>query len=229
MKARTTLVLCVLAVIVLAAGWFSAARFTLREHRAVAAGTLVFPGLTDRLQNVAKIEIVGAKETLTLAQQGGKWELPDRAGYPANQGKVRTLLTDLTELRRSEPKTSNPAEYARLGLEDPTAPNAASHLVRVLDAKGASLAELVVGHARPRTTADLPDTVYIRLPGQADVAGRRVGGHRDRRRLVDRRQDRRHAPRPYRLGGLHPRRSAAGVQAGRRHLAARRPGRAPRA
>jgi hypothetical protein len=164
MKARTALVLAVLAVGALAGGWLFGTGPATEQRHDVAAGTPVFANLGPRLGQAARVEIVTAKATLVLARKDGRWVLPDRANYPADQTRVRQLLIGLTELSRTEPRTADAGEYARLGVEDPHLANASAKLLRVLDAAGRPLAELIVGHARTRTRGDLPDQVYIRGP-----------------------------------------------------------------
>ena len=132
----------------------------------VTPGALAFPGLTDRLQNAARVEITHAGKTLAIANAKGVWGLPDRASYPVQPMKLRELLTGLTELRLVEPRTSDPEQYARLGVEDPTAASTSADLVRVLDPSGASIAALIVGHRRVRTTGDANETVYVRRPNE---------------------------------------------------------------
>ena len=82
--------------------------------------------------------------------------------------KLRGLLTGLTELRLAEPRTSDPAEYARLGLEDPTKDTkGTANLLRVLDGDGKPIVALIVGHRRTRTQGDVPEEVYVRRPDEA--------------------------------------------------------------
>ena len=81
------------------------------------------------------------------------------------QDKLRELLTGLTELRLTEPRTADPALLERLGLGDPASATSTATLVRVLDGGGQVLAELIIGHRRVRAQANLPETVYVRRPG----------------------------------------------------------------
>ncbi len=78
---------------------------------------------------------------------------------------MRGLLTGLTELRLAEPRTTDPSEYARLGLEDPTKDTkGTANLLRVLDGDGKPIVALIVGHRRTRTQGDVPEEVYVRRP-----------------------------------------------------------------
>ena len=113
-----------------------------------SASPLAFPGLAPRLANAARIEVVRHYGTLVIRRAAtGAWVLPDRADHPARPERVREVLVGLTELRLIEPRTANPEMLERLGVEDPTRPGATSALLRVLDANGAPIAELIVEYA----------------------------------------------------------------------------------
>ena len=101
------------------------------------------------------------------ALHDGVWGLPAKGGYPIQPSKLHALLTGLTELRLTEPRTSDPAEYARLGVDDPTAAAAGSSLLTVLDGAGHVISVLIVGHRRVRTQGAMAETVYVRRPGEA--------------------------------------------------------------
>jgi hypothetical protein len=166
MRTRTTLILVGAAIIALGAGWQFGLRTEPPGQVNVVAGTLVFPGLAEKLQKAAHVEIHHQGQVLDISLANGKWGLADRGGYPVQQDRLRQLLTGLTELRITEPRTSIASEFARLGVEDPQASTANSNLLRVLDSSGAPLAELIVGHRRMRTQGNLPEAVYIRRPGE---------------------------------------------------------------
>jgi hypothetical protein len=167
MRARTALILVVLAVVLIGGGSLLGLgpRSPVRE---VTPPALAFPGLTDKLAGAERVEIVHAGSTLPIvrAPKGTGWGLADRGNYPVKTEKLRELLSGLTELKLQEPRTSDPAMYSRLGVEDPAGKGADSTLVRVLDGKGTALAEIVVGH--PRTGASgTVEAFYVRRPGDA--------------------------------------------------------------
>ncbi|WP_305879962.1 DUF4340 domain-containing protein [Siccirubricoccus soli] len=134
------------------------------EQQSLPGGGLAFPGLAERLQGAARIEVRKPDATLVLLRQGESWVLPDKAGYPARPEKVREALVGLTELRLMEPRTSDPAQLERLGLDDPAKPGSTALLLRVLDGAGQPLVELVVGRRRVRTQGHVPESVYVRRP-----------------------------------------------------------------
>ena len=162
-----TLWLIIAGVIVLAGGWYFGPGTERGERVTVPAGALVFPGLASKLQNATAIEISNKGKTLRIVRGKDVWGLADRGGYKVQQDKLREMLTGLTELRISEPRTADPTLYDRLGVDDPAGANSTADLLRVLDADGKPIAELITGHRRVRTAGNLPETLYIRRPGEA--------------------------------------------------------------
>ncbi|WP_419897091.1 DUF4340 domain-containing protein [Roseomonas sp. USHLN139] len=128
---------------------------------------LMFQNLAARLAGAMRIEVKRHDASLAVARsQGDVWVLPETANYPVRAEKVRELLVGLTELRLVEPRTANPELLERLGLQDPEKPGSTASLLRVLDGTGAPIAELVVGRRRVRTQGNLPESVYVRRPGE---------------------------------------------------------------
>ena len=168
MKPRITLVLAVLAVLVVAAGWY----FGLRGNRLAVenealAGQPAFPNIGPRLQQAARIEMQHQGNTIVLDRHGDVWGVAEHSDYPAQAGKVHDLLAGVAELRLAEPRTADPAQYDRLGVEDPAAAKADSTLVSVSDEAGKPIVALIVGHSRMHGQSNLPDQVFVRRPGEA--------------------------------------------------------------
>ena len=84
--------------------------------------------------------------------------------YPVQEAKLRGLLTGLTELRLAEPRTTDPAQFGRLGVDDPNGAASTADLLRVLDGAGKPILAVIVGHRRVRSQANVPDEVYVRRP-----------------------------------------------------------------
>lgn len=167
MKASTTLVLAAAGVAVLAGGWLLGPGATSDSRVTVPPGTVVFPDLASRLQTAAEVDVVAKGVTTRITRSGAQWGLADRGGYRIQQDKLRELLTGLTELRITEPRTSDPTQYDKLGVDDPNSAAGTANLLRVLDAQGKPIAELITGHRRVRTAGNLPESLYIRRPGEA--------------------------------------------------------------
>ena len=59
-----------------------------------------------------------------MHEQSGKWTVAERGDYPADVSKLRKLLQALSDAKIVEEKTSNPASFAVIGVEDPSLPGA---------------------------------------------------------------------------------------------------------
>lgn len=166
MKPRTVVVLVALGAIAVAGGWYYGVATVPSEQQSVNAGKLMFPGLTKRLPQTAKIEIIHQGKTLTIERHGNAWGLANRDLYPVQETKLRGMLTALTELRQVAPRTSDPKQYPVLGVETPSAKDTGgtADLLRLVDAAGKPIASLIVGHRRVRSQPNLPDQVYVRRP-----------------------------------------------------------------
>ena len=166
MRRSTPLTLAALGIAALGAGWWFGTGPG--DEGVVAGGTLAFPGLAARLAEAAEVDVTHQGATLRIVLKDGAWTLPAKGGYPIRQARLRAVLTGLTELRLTEPRTADPAEYPRLGVDDPQDATAAgAELLRVADAAGHAVAELIVGHRRVRTQGNTGETVYVRRPGEA--------------------------------------------------------------
>ena len=131
-----------------------------------SASPLAFPALPGRLEAARRIEIRQGPQSLTLLRGAEDvWSIPEKGGYPARGDRVRELLVGLTELRLAETRTADPESLARLGLDEP-GPNSTAALLRLLDGAGAPLAALVVGRRRTRTAGGVPESAYVRRPGE---------------------------------------------------------------
>jgi len=116
MNGRRVGILLVVAVAVIGAGiWLSSKRSV---NRAPTTGQPVLEGLKPALNEVTEIQLSKGDGTkATLRKREKDWLVVERE-YPADSGKVRKLLLDLGALSVMEEKTSDPANYALLGVED---------------------------------------------------------------------------------------------------------------
>jgi hypothetical protein len=167
MRPRTGLALLLAGIVVLAGGWYLGPAQTQPAAQTVQPGTLMFPNLAARLQDASEVDVSHQGKTLVIRRNGNVWGLADRGGYPVEPEKLRAMLTALTELRLVEPRTADPADYDKLGIGDPNAPNSTADLLRVQDASGKPIVALIVGHRRVLTEGDVPDEVFVRRPDEA--------------------------------------------------------------
>lgn len=167
MRARGVALLLAMAVLALAGGWYFGIASTPVEQTFVARGALMFPNLAPALQQAAKVEITHqGKQTIIEKRSDGGWGVVSMRDYPVQEAKLRGLLTAMTELRLTEPRTSDPSEFSRLGVDDPNAAASSADLLRVVDATNKPIAALIVGHRRVRTQAEVPEEVYVRRPDE---------------------------------------------------------------
>ncbi len=152
--------LAVVAVVALViAIWVGNSRAPKNE---VAVASEAVPGLSAGINDVEQLRIVGAgdKVVATLSKGEGGWTVVEKT-YPADVSKVRELLLKLSGAKLIEPKTSVPASYAKLGVED----------VAAADAKGVRLeidglakpVKLIVGNYNGRAG----DGTFVRRADEA--------------------------------------------------------------
>ncbi len=122
----------------------------------------MFPHLAARLGDLAWMRLSHGKMKADFAEIGNHWEIVEKGNYPAASGKVRRLLLGLADLTLIEPKTTRPALFARLGLDDPK--NGKSTLVTLQDRTGNTVAAVIVGKTRHDRLGAGNDGVYVRRP-----------------------------------------------------------------
>jgi hypothetical protein len=81
---------------------------------------LFLPNLKAGINDVDKITITTANNEFVATLQRGdtQWTVIERSGFPANVGKIRSNLIALAEAKIVEAKTTDPALYDRLGVQD---------------------------------------------------------------------------------------------------------------
>ncbi|HEV7359271.1 MAG TPA: DUF4340 domain-containing protein [Steroidobacteraceae bacterium] len=131
-------------------------------------GTSLWPALAGELDTVTSLSVLkgGATPSVTVQKQGQEWTVAERANYPADVAKLRTLLLALSETKIREEKTSNPASYSIIGVEDPTKPGAASAQIDLTakDGKhGVIVGKSVAGGNFVRRAGE--NTSYVVEPG----------------------------------------------------------------
>ena len=107
------------------------------------------PQLEAALGDIERVTVVKANgETVaTLERRPENWVAADKNDYVADAAKLRQALTTLSDARILEQKTANPELYARLGVEDVEAADAAGLRV-AFTAQGQELPTVILGNAR---------------------------------------------------------------------------------
>lgn len=145
MRTRRLEVLGLVAIVAIALGVF----LSNRNKGSDASGTKeLLPVLEKRLNDVASVRIEGGSEPFTLKKDGERWVVEQKAGYAADDTKLRQLLIELRRARKLEQKTSSAAGFAQLGVQEPDAEGSESRAVVLLDGKGEEITRVIVGNRR---------------------------------------------------------------------------------
>ncbi|HKK15662.1 MAG TPA: DUF4340 domain-containing protein, partial [Gammaproteobacteria bacterium] len=137
---------------------------SLRSPQSTVEKTLLFPGLSDKINQVSRITVSGDKKSVELVEEGGDWRVASSANYPAIFSKVRSVALNLSHMKIIDEKTSNPEFYDRLSVEDPNQKEARSLLLTLENNAGETLAKIIVG--QPRQSSSSKPGLYVRLPGE---------------------------------------------------------------
>jgi hypothetical protein len=125
------------------------------------AAPLVFPTMASQQDQIGVIRLRGAGNLplVTLERQGGTWRVKERQDWPADAALISQYLFVLSQARRSEAKTANPALYSRLGVEPVAGRQAAGTELELIG--GGKRWRLLVGHEHAKF-----DGNYIRVNGE---------------------------------------------------------------
>jgi Domain of unknown function (DUF4340) len=151
---RVAALLAAGVVLVAFAIWVASQRHL---ERSTQSGDPVLTGLEPALNSVTRVAVKKGDGThTTLVRQGNRWVVAERS-WPADFGKVRKLLLDLGSLNVVEEKTRQPANYARLGVEDVSSPRATGTQVDIVTP--AKTFSLIVGRPSDAKSG------YVRVAG----------------------------------------------------------------
>jgi len=134
--------------------------------QATPQGVALFETLRRNAPEIARIEVEQGGNKLTLARKGQDWLLKEREDFPASPEKVRAFLVSMANADLVEAKTRKKDRYALLSLEDPQGKNASSRLVRLIDDKGSTVAEAIIGKKRTDAFGSGKGGTYVRRPGE---------------------------------------------------------------
>lgn len=133
MTPRRVVGLLIAALVIVSVAFWASTRN--RHVAPAAAGQPVLEGLKGAVNEVTELRIAKGDGThVTLKKKPTTWEVGERE-YAADSGKVRKFLIDLGALSVVEEKTSDPASYARIGVEDVNSAKAAGTRVEAVTPK----------------------------------------------------------------------------------------------
>lgn len=115
-----------------------------RNQSPTSEGGALFPSLAAEMNSVTSVEVRkgSATASLTVHKVGDQWTVAERHDYPADIAKLRKALTALRDAKIVEEKTSDPARYSIIGVDDPSKPGATGVEITVT---GAAQYAVIVG------------------------------------------------------------------------------------
>lgn len=159
MQTNKLVILAAAAVVAIGLGIWLASE---RTSQTDTSATALYPELKKTVNDVTAVRIFtgGNTQAVEIARKDSSWVITERTGFPADDAKVRKLLLNLANANISEEKTSNPENYATLGVEDITAADASS--VRIEVAGPSPAVDLIIGKQGPGV-----ESQYVRRAGEA--------------------------------------------------------------
>lgn len=171
MNSKTLAAIAVVAIGLLAVAFWvtgsteQAQQAATTERGAAATGPL-FPELLEKANDVAKVTIETAEESLTLSKSGEQWVIENVNNYRINLTPLRDMVRNIALMEKVEKKTANPEFFPRLEVED-VAEGAASRRVTMQDAEGNELASIILGRSE-FGTFNTPHQ-FVRVAGENQV------------------------------------------------------------
>ena len=158
MQKRSLMILSLAALLAAASAWWITGNQ--QPSSDIQNETALFPDLLKQINQVDRVEIQAANESVTLIKGEQGWTVQEKSGYPANMQNLRKQLIAFSEASILETKTANPENYSQLGVAD-VAPGSESVLVKL----GGMETEvgLLVGNQNYRGQ----ESTYVRRADQA--------------------------------------------------------------
>src|SRR3990170_2923548 len=115
MTSRKLLILGIVAIVAIVGGIWLAQRQTSTPSSEAA---VLYPALKKELDAITAVRIVKAGGTTAVEMKRGEsgWTVSERSNYPADEAKLRTLVTNLADAKLLEEKTSTAENYPTLGV-----------------------------------------------------------------------------------------------------------------
>lgn len=140
-----------------------------RATEAAFTPTLAFPGLAERINDVAVISVETKDKAFTITRKaGGGWVLPGKAGFAASAATVRSTLIALSTLELLQTRTQRAEWHQKLDLNAPKEGGQGA-VVSLSDGSGKSMGSLIVGKAAEGLNAGGRSALYVRRPAEAQT------------------------------------------------------------
>lgn len=163
-RLRTLLILWACALVSVCAAFATHFAQRLARGEAVIAAA-VLPNFAQDLPQVRTIAITTPQGTYSLVRRANKWVMPERDNYPVSTQALSEFARDLSNLKFKALRTSDPAQFAQLGVADLSQPlseplNQGAQ-IRIKNATGFALHDLFMGQNA--------QAVFVRKAGTNDV------------------------------------------------------------
>jgi len=131
-KRRFVVLLFAALLAISGALYLSTQRYLPHDSRGVA----LIPAFAAEMNTVSAVKVRKGASSLNVHKVAGRWTVAERGDYPADVAKLRKLLLALSDAQIMEEKTSNPASYPLIGVDDPSKPGAAGAEITVVAGDG---------------------------------------------------------------------------------------------
>jgi hypothetical protein len=123
--------------------------------------TALFPDLPHQARSVAHIHVAASKNSFDVVFKPNKgWVIGSRNDIPASFAEVNRTVVGLASLQTLEPKTARADWLHYLGLDAP--PKGDGVLISLSDAKGETLAAVIMGKSQEIGDASGASGVFVR-------------------------------------------------------------------
>lgn len=173
MNKRQVIVLWVIALVLAAA--VGLVKLTTKDT--ASSATKRAPGQTlfesFPATDVAKIQIAGAKGTVTVERKDGGWVVPERDNFPARLLMVNEFLRTLTDLKVTRGMEAGPSFAPRFGMDESAKTDEDRGITATFhDAAGNEIAKVSLGK-------DIENSGDSGMMGGAATVGRYIRNHAD--------------------------------------------------
>lgn len=151
---------------VLTAGAVAAASWAVMEReRATSVADvpdLLFPGLLDRVNDVARVDVATPALRFSIVKgEGESWTVPERGGYPVRFETVKQSVVGIAGLKPMEAKTARADLHEKLQLRVPGDGGRGTMLL-LKDAEGTEIGGVVIGKTKSTGTSTRAGWHYVR-------------------------------------------------------------------
>lgn len=166
-QARMLTMLGVVTVLLVALAIFAVSM----QRRALTSDfdtRLMFPDLTEQVNDAARVEVVSRLTAVTVVRDdetGDKWRLVEKENHPARADLVKRTVVGLAGLELVEERTALADWHKHINLTDP-ADKGTGVRVSVYDDAGDEMASLIVGKLEGSADIDAKGTIYVRRAGE---------------------------------------------------------------